>query len=425
MQYFPSLFALRLASLLPPLLWAQFVVAVPSDGVSAAGDMEQDVVSAFEAFKTQHGRTYGRADSPEHQRRLALFSQRLAEVERHNAGPRRLWTAGVNVFSDRTDSELAQLRGWRGGATKDRGRSGPSASGDAINSGTFLRQRSKGKKLPRAFMNWTELRSSSRIQDQGMCGSCWAVATSNVLEAHSEIYKKGRKFSVQEFVDCVPNPQKCGGTGGCSGATIELALHWALNHGVAEESETPYLGEDGSCKKPMGRGLMQVGFDQDNDREFENIGNPGVHHAVHGAVGPSFGMQGWERLPENSYEPLLQAVVEHGPVAVSVAASQWYSYWGGVYNGCGRDVVIDHAVTLIGFGEDKDVGAMFWHIQNSWGPTWGEGGYIRLLRTDGEGEFCGLDHQPEVGTACEGGPKEVRVCGMCGILYDTSLPHFS
>ena len=32
---------------------------------------------------------------------------------------------------------------------------------------------------------------------------------------------------LQELVDCVPNPKSCGGTGGCSGATVELAMSYA------------------------------------------------------------------------------------------------------------------------------------------------------------------------------------------------------
>jgi len=427
MQHTAKFRALPVAMLLMPLLPAHLVLAVSTKSELATGDMVLDLLSAFQDFKTQYGRNYEH-DSPEHHQRLALFNRRLAEVEQQNARPGRLWTAGINAFSDRTDSELAQLRGWRGGATSsNRGRN--SATLSTISTGTFLRQRGKGRKLPRAFMNWTELVSSSQIKNQGGCGSCWAVATSNVLDAHSEIYKTGRLFSVQELVDCVPNPQSCGGTGGCAGATIELALHWALNYGVAEESEMPYTGKTGICKNTNsapGNGFMQLGSDkgEEND-QFEDIASPGVHHAIHGAFGPAFGMRAWERLPENAYEPLLHAVVEHGPVAVSVAAREWFNYRGGVYDGCGKDAVIDHAVTLTGFGEDETTGQMFWLIQNSWGPFWGEQGYIKLLRTDAEGEFCGVDNQPEVGTGCAGGPTQVRVCGMCGILYDSALPHFS
>lgn len=38
-------------------------------------------------------------------------------------------------------------------------------------------------------------------------------------------------------------------------------------------------------------------------------------------------------------------------------------------------------------------------------PTW-----------DLQDQYCGVDRQPQLGTACEGGPAEVRVCGMRGGL---------
>jgi len=419
-----NLLVLPLAALLlPPLHVGRVVATPPSDRVPAPGNNVQDAVNAFEAFKLQHGRTFERG-SPEHNQRLALFIQRSAEVEQQNARPGRLWTAVVNTFADRTDSERARLRGWKGVATNRRGRHSAIATSGMVGKGTFLRQRGKGRQLPKAFMNWTKLESSTQIKDQGGCGSCWAVATANVLDAHSEIYGSGHKFSAQELVNCVPNPHECGGAGGCDGATIELALHWALNRGLVDEDEEPYDGSDGACMKTAPASLQLPGYAGEDNHLLE-ITTPGMHHASVGAVGPSFGMHSWERLPENAYEPLLRAVVEHGPVAVSVAATGWFGFGGGIYDSCSQDAVIDHAVVLTGFGEDEEAGKLFWLIQNSWGSSWGEKGYIRLLRTDSENEFCGIDHQPEIGTGCEGGPKEVPVCGMCGILYDSALPHFS
>ena len=76
--------------------------------------------------------------------------------------------------------------------------------------------------------NWMHLAVAKNIRDQGSCGSCWAVATVSVLEAHYEIYSaKGgptKSFSPQQTLECTPNPNECGGQGGCKGATVELAL---------------------------------------------------------------------------------------------------------------------------------------------------------------------------------------------------------
>jgi len=305
-----------------------------------------------------------------------------------------------------------------------RGGIGKAASGQAEPAALLAIR--EGFELPQEFNNWTKLTSLSSVRDQGGCGSCWAVAASVVLEAHAEIYSssKGTMLSTQELLDCTPNPHHCGGGGGCDGATVELAFNWAMNHGIAQASDNPYTGTDGTCKKSGGRGgsALQLGDGTDEDLTAVGVHKPSKASGFLSSSRSGLGMRAWERLPENKAEPLIRALVERGPVGVSAAAGDWFAYASGIFDNCDKDAVIDHAVTLIGIGAQK--GHKYWLIQNSWGPGWGEEGRIKLLRQDSDDEHCGVDHQPEVGTGCDGGPKEVRVCGMCGVLYDSSVPHF-
>lgn len=365
---------------------------------------------SFFAFIEEFGRSYTKG-SKEYEMRHSIYLQSLQNIQRQNRNPQRRWHAGVNHFSDRTKEELSQVRGLRAikaGGSKSAGSSSPSF--EQVSNITLPEEKS-----------WTHLAAVKAESDQSACGSCWAVATATMLSANAEAKGHSHTFSPQELVSCVPNPHHCGGDGGCQGSTVELAMNWVMEKGLATEEETPYHASDTKCKKDSASFLD--GHIDDHER-LEDMIAVGLHSAKSSSsAGLLLGLRRWERLPENEYLPIMRAVAETGPVAVSVGASDWHSYGGGVFDGCHKDSVIDHAVTLVAYGKDAKSGDKYWKIKNSWSNGWGEKGYIRLLRHEGN-VHCGTDHQPKVGTACEDAPPSVHVCGMCGILYDAVVPHF-
>lgn len=50
---------------------------------------------------------------------------------------------------------------------------------------------------------------------------------------------------------------------------------------------------------------------------------------------------------------------------------------------------INHAVTLVGWGESN--GIPFWRLKNQWGTSWGEAGYVRIKRGT---NTCGILSEP-------------------------------
>lgn len=278
----------------------------------------------------------------------------------------------------------------------------------------LLGHTTEAAELP-AAVDWKYLQAMQEIRDQRSCGSCWAFASSTALRAHSEIYQKDRTFSVQEMISCTPNPRECGGTGGCQGATAELAMEYVLKNGCRKEEDLKYMADDSLC--PANEFLQKLQGKS------------------------STGMAGWEQLESNKAEPLMRALYEHGPVAVSVATgAAWFFYEGGIMNSCKQDAVVNHAVALVGYGEafrgdhcsplsmlGSNCLGKYWEIQNSWGQDWGEHGFLRLARGKGfDEEFCGMDNDPRAGIACKDEPEDpVRVCGMCGILFDSVVPLFT
>jgi C1A family cysteine protease len=82
------------------------------------------------------------------------------------------------------------------------------------------------------------------------------------------------------------------------------------------------------------------------------------------------------------------------PLSVGVAADKedFKFYSSGIISSSRCGTRLNHAVLLIGYGEDSS-GIPFWIIKNSWGTSWGESGYARIRRdtaTGGAG-ICGIN----------------------------------
>jgi len=63
-------------------------------------------------------------------------------------------------------------------------------------------------------------------------------------------------------------------------------------------------------------------------------------------------------------------------LGVNIYAHNLHHYSGGVYSE--KEMKTDHAVLLVGYGNDNDGTGDYWIIKNSWGPDWGLDGYFKL-----------------------------------------------
>jgi hypothetical protein len=101
---------------------------------------------------------------------------------------------------------------------------------------------------------------------------------------------------------------------------------------------------------------------------------------------------GFKDVQKDSEESMMEAVSKQPvSVAIGVETSAFQFYKRGVLTACGSGPA--HGVLVVGYGTDES-GVNYWKVKNSWGPSWGEHGYIRLSRgQSGPGE-CGLAMQP-------------------------------
>merc|ERR1712228_1054060 len=102
-------------------------------------------------------------------------------------------------------------------------------------------------------------------------------------------------------------------------------------------------------------------------------------------------------------EQALMSAVQQQPVSIAIEADKmaFQSYKSGILSSnCGSNLA--HGVLLVGYGTED--GKDYWKVKNSWGTTYGENGYVRLLRGKGGSGECGLLSQPSYPVVSGAGP---------------------
>jgi len=200
--------------------------------------------------------------------------------------------------------------------------------------------------LPSAF-NWCDLGACTPVKDQGGCGSCWAFSTVGPLESNILIHDGVEKdLSEQYLLSCNVDG------GSCRGGWFAHQYHESEippgepDAGAVYEADFPYVAWEASCNPPHTHHEKIVDW---------------AYVATDGGL-PSVGA-------------IKQAILDHGPVSVAIRIdSAFRSYTGGVFetNEVGAP---NHAVVLVGWDDTQGTNGI-WYLRNSWGPYWGEGGYM-------------------------------------------------
>lgn len=139
-------------------------------------------------------------------------------------------------------------------------------------------------------------------------------------------------LSEQELVSCAPNPLHCGGTGGCAGATAEIAMEYARTHGMVDEWTFGYESNHGAaieCTLEEETRSIRGRWNNHGDNDDDDDDNDDKHYFKRAVAA----IDGWMTLPRNNYTAVMNAVALIGPLAISVACSPWVMYHGGIYSG--------------------------------------------------------------------------------------------
>ena len=302
-------------------------------GYICTEELNYGIEPRFQEHISKFGLSYGTKE--EYQFRMDIFAKNDAYIREQNLKSENTFVLDHNKFSTMTKDEVKQMLG-----KKD-----PKAA----NATTEI--------LPAdnlsASVDWRTKGAVNPVQDQGQCGSCWAFSSVAAMEgAHFLATGKLLKLSEQQFVDCDPQSE------GCNGGLEIWAFQYAKKNGLELETDYPYTARTGrTCKASKTKELVEA-------TSYSHVKDKSVTQ--------------------------LKAAIDKQPVCVSVEADTDFQFYdSGILNSknCGTD--LDHAVTAVGYGSEN--GQDYFIVRNSWGPSWGEKGYIRIAtEKDGQDGVCGI-----------------------------------
>ncbi|KAJ3696703.1 hypothetical protein LUZ61_000408 [Rhynchospora tenuis] len=307
------------------------------------------LMSAFEKWAGDFDKVY-KSDAEKLQR-FEVFKANLQFIESMKNQPELTYTVGLNQFADLTNSEfVAKYATLTLPKKQKRSTSHTHANLTSVPSS----------------IDWRSLGAVTPIKDQGQCGSCWAFSAVAAIEGINKI-KTGTLISLseQELVDC---DTTCSA---CNGGYMDYAFQWVIqNGGITTEADYGYTsgttGTGGTC----------------------NTAKTGNHAVT---------IAGYTDVTTYSETSLMNAAaVQPISVAIATSGSAFQFYSGGIFTGpCTTQ--LDHGVTVVGYNNTGST--HYWIVKNSWGTSWGESGYIRMLKdyskTSG---LCGIAIEPSYPT---------------------------
>ena len=143
--------------------------------------------------------------------RAGIFKTNLESIREHNSGDSS-YDLGVTRFAHLTQEEFTNTvaRGYNKGLARGLGETFgaiPAREEDYLDEAALPKVKDWRTNKPPVL---------TPVKNQLSCGSCWAFASTESSESHLAIsFNKLLTLSPQQLVDCAPNPDQCGGTGGC------------------------------------------------------------------------------------------------------------------------------------------------------------------------------------------------------------------
>lgn len=235
------------------------------------------------------------------------------------------------------------------------------------------------------------------ILNQGNCGSCVAFATVATLEAQTSI-SNGTPWLKPTYA-----PQMIFSCGKMTGILGLLGMHPSCNTGWEPAGSVSFLTHTGATDEAcMPYTAGTTGTDVSCNAKCGDAAAREVKIA--GSTQPS-GSANAAGSRDDVKAALLQ-----GPLITTLSVyADFEAYTSGVYqHTTGGSPEGGHAVSIVGYDDAKAA----WLVRNSWGPTWGDGGYGWVSYNDvsgvgGETWHLNIGGQPKVLTVVAPSDRQI------------------
>ena len=272
------------------------------------------------------------------------------------------------------------------------------------------------------------------VRNQGSCGACWAFASTFALQTRLAIATGGEynlNLSPSVMVLCnmgsdveftLAKAQVDNGEPydfnlpwksteirrkevesvskvGCEGETLIGAWQYLYRFGVPEEDCAKYDSDTlklsryyKGYKMPACADVMGDSYDTcPSNKQYRQAHlSSGYYHVPGTSEGPDKGTFTGTELN------IRRDIYHWGPATTGFTVHSDFMGWDGkgVYKWDGKSAEEGgHAVVILGWGKDAVQGP-FWIVRNSWGDSWGDGGYFKINRGSNE---CGIEENVVVG----------------------------
>jgi cathepsin X len=209
------------------------------------------------------------------------------------------------------------------------------------------------------------------------CGSCWAHGSLSALADRIKIAQDGQGDDINLSIQYVLN---CGTkvAGSCHGGSATGTYEFIKQSGfVPYDTCLSYIAcsaesKEGFCEhadttcKPINTCRTCNTFSEFGGKCVEIDEFPNATIAEYGTY-------------SLDADAIMAEIYARGPVAAGINAEPIVQYEGGIV----KDhrilhKLVNHIVSIVGWGTEEETGTKYWIIRNSWGTYWGEMGFVKV-----------------------------------------------